>query len=590
MTIQIETSKSGVPTAKLQIGEKELYLHSKYDPVKEAVRNIGSLEGYGLNTVFILFGLGLGYNLYELSKYARENLIIILEPNEELYLYSKELEHIKPIIENENVISLAGNACFNIYEILKQNTSIENYNHFKLYTLPYYDKIYADFYSQLLSIIHSYNLELQVQVNAIEKLSSQISRNLAENLPYIIEGYSIISFKEIFKDCPAVIVSAGPSLEKNIDELKDVQDKAVIFAGVRTLKPLLDRGIIPHFLCNIDPQDITYELAKDHMDLSIPVISLVHGNHILVEEWKGKKIFITDDKLKNLVEYIFGERQDTIEVGGSVANSSTAIATYMGCNPLILVGQDLAFTDQKHHSDIASKVCEEDQKESSGDLLVEDIYGNRIPTSSQLYYYLNWFENYIKDHSNNTFIDATEGGAKIKGTKIMTLKDTIIKYCDQHINPKDKIKLIMESKGNNVYYKGIEKLKNVLKELRVIKKCSKSNLEWSLELKRYYEGKSREKFNKILYQLDRNDEAINKAVLANELLFYYKQPGLLQIAQEFEPKIIEKEENAYQRILEKNEKLYKLQYNAAVHFEKTIETLIEENEIKLLTAFIKIQS
>ena len=155
MTIQIETSKSGVPTAKLQIGEKELYLHSKYDPVKEAVRNIGSLEGYGLNTVFILFGLGLGYNLYELSKYARENLIIILEPNEELYLYSKELEHIKPIIENENVISLAGNACFNIYEILKQNTSIENYNHFKIYTLSYYDKIYAEFYNQLLGIIIS---------------------------------------------------------------------------------------------------------------------------------------------------------------------------------------------------------------------------------------------------------------------------------------------------------------------------------------------------------------------------------------------------------------------------------------------------
>jgi hypothetical protein len=590
MTIQIETSKSGAPTAKLQIGEKELYLHSKYDPLKEAIRNIGSLEEYGLNTVFILFGLGLGYNLYALSKYAKENIIVIIEPNEELYLYVKELEHVKPILEKATVISLVGNACFNIYEILKQNTSIENYNHFKIYTLSYYDKIYAEFYNQLLGIINKYNLELQVQVNAIEKLSSQISTNLIENIPYIIEGNSITSFKDSFKNCPAIIVSAGPSLEQNIEHLKDIMDKAVIIAGVRTLKPLLERGIIPHFLCNIDPQNVTYELAKDYIELSIPFISLVHGNHILVEEWRGKKIFITDEKLKKLTEYISEEKQDIIKVGGSVANSSTAIATYMGCNPIILIGQDLAFTNAKHHSDIAAKISEEDHKDSPGDLLVEDIHGNRIPTSSQLYYYLNWFENFIRENSTTIFIDATEGGAKIKGTMIMTLEDAIIKYCNKDINAKDKIGHIIEKKENTVYNNGIEKLKNVLKELKVVKKCSKSNLEWTLELKRYYEGKSREKFKNILHQLDKNDEEINKAILANELLFYYKQSELLQIAQQYEPKIIENDQDSYKRIIEKNESLYKLQYNAAVHFEKILEEFIEENEIKLFTAYITILS
>ena len=179
--------------------------------------------------------------------------------------------------------------------------------------MSYYDKIYAEFYNQLLGIINKYNPELQVQVNAIEKLSSQISTNLIENIPYIIEGNSITSFKDSFKNCPAIIVSAGPSLVQNIEHLKDIMDNDVIIGGVRTLKPLLERGIIPHFLCNIDPQNVTYELAKDYIELSIPFISLVHGNHILVEEWRGKKIFITDEKLKTYGIYI-REKQDIIKV------------------------------------------------------------------------------------------------------------------------------------------------------------------------------------------------------------------------------------------------------------------------------------
>ena len=77
---------------------------------------------------------------------------------------------------------------------------------------------------------------------------------------------------------------------------------------------------------------------------------------------------------------------------------------------------------------------------------MEDIHGNRIPTSSQLYYYLNWFENFIRENSTTIFIDATEGGAKIKGTMIMTLEDAIIKYCNKDINSKDKIGHIIEKR------------------------------------------------------------------------------------------------------------------------------------------------
>lgn len=588
MTIEIETSKTGLPTAKLKIGEKSVYLHSKYDPLKEAERTIGSLEKYNANTVFILFGLGLGYHLFQLFKYIRGNTVIVIEPNEELYEYTSNFQHINPLLNQPNVISLIGNSCINIQKVLKKTTSIDHYNNYKVYTISYYEKIYYDFYSHLIQGISEWNCGLNVQINAINRLSKRMSDNIVENIQYILQESTITNFKDIFKDYPVVIVSAGPSLDKNIDDLKDKQDKVIILAGVRTLKPLVERGIIPHFLLNIDPQFITYELVQDYLDLEIPLISLIHGNHILVEEWKGPKIFIIDERQKSLIEYLTGKQQDIIETGGSVANASAAIADYMGCNPIILIGQDLAFTNRKHHSDIASNTTETEEKTNS-QLFIEDINGNKISTSPQLYYYLNWFEEFIENHPDSCFVDATEGGAKIKGTEVLALQNTMNRYCKNLINPSKIMDQLINIKATHPLNKKLKKLKEIYKKLQTVKIHSKSNMELSLTLRKIYEGKSKENIKKVMSEMDYNDKKIDNTLIANELIFYDKQPELLSIAQEYVPKLIESEEQSNTRIIDKNEKLYKVQYHSVKVFEKTIKEMIEANEVKVFSAIIHIK-
>lgn len=113
-----------------------------------------------------------------------------------------------------------------------------------------------------------------------------------------------------------------------------------------------------------------------------------------------------------------------VDTGELVATTGLDVAIKMGCNPIIFVGQDLAFTDNKTHSkDIFSK----DIIENNNLRDVEDIYGNTVKTSKNLYIYLRWIQNRIYKEEDIQFIDSTEGGAKIKGTKVMRLSEVIDK-------------------------------------------------------------------------------------------------------------------------------------------------------------------
>jgi len=105
----------------------------------------------------------------------------------------------------------------------------------------------------------------------------------------------------------------------------------------------------------------------------------------------------------------------------------------MGCNPIVFVGQDLAFSQEKTHSEQANhkKITNQNRLRK-----VLDINGNEIYTSKNLYIYLRWFENRIKEENNISFIDSTEGGALIDGTKIMTLNKSMEKFCTEDNNEK----------------------------------------------------------------------------------------------------------------------------------------------------------
>lgn len=155
-----------------------------------------------------------------------------------------------------------------------------------------------------------------------------------------------------------------------------------------------------------------------------------------------------------------------------------AIAVYLGCNPIIFIGQDLAYTDGKYHADSCNDTTESDTVDDM--IEVEGIDGNKVFTNSVWHTFLMWMEKFIIHNPNNIYIDATEGGAKIHGTKIMPLRQAITKYCIQDGFIQDKIHTIVKS---NQARDIDEKLQRLLVNLKVdldkVHKVSSQGLERS---------------------------------------------------------------------------------------------------------------
>ncbi len=129
------------------------------------------------------------------------------------------------------------------------------------------------------------------------------------------------------------------------------------------------------------------------LEINVPIIVLSTCDKNVMLSYKGQKLIALQEGYTPAEEYAKLNNHKLVQTGGSVATTALDVAINMGCNPIIFVGQDLAYTDGKSHSkDTFSK-----SMDSSKNLReVEDVYGNRIYAPKNLYSYLRWIQNRIK--------------------------------------------------------------------------------------------------------------------------------------------------------------------------------------------------
>jgi len=123
----------------------------------------------------------------------------------------------------------------------------------------------------------------------------------------------------------------------------------------------------------------------------------------------------------------------------SAGNMAFKVAESLGCNPIILIGQDLAFSrDGRTHA--AGSVYGENQQLPPGEVL--EVMGNdgeSIMTNRTWYSFLRAYEMDLLNYSG-TCINATEGGAYITGTLVMPLQEAIDKHAQEEFYPRDTIR------------------------------------------------------------------------------------------------------------------------------------------------------
>ncbi len=283
--------------------------------------------------------------------------------------------------------------------------------------------------------------------------NSQVSfRNAMMNLDYYATSAGVESLKDVCKGKPAVVVSAGPSLGRNLDVLCDpnVRKSVVVIAAQTVLKQMLALGIKPDFVAALDYHEISkrfYEGISAEDVEGVRLIVEAKANPAILNAFPGEVLCVWDDLLDNLLGEELTREMGRLTMGGTVAHLCYYFARYLGCDPVIFIGQDLGFTDGQYYSAGAAihqvwsgelnahntlEMMEWQRIVRMKGLLQKrtDIHGRSIYLDEQMGAYLSQFESQFQQDSASGLIviDASEGGVRKLHTTVMTLVQAIEIY------------------------------------------------------------------------------------------------------------------------------------------------------------------
>ncbi|MBZ9624576.1 DUF115 domain-containing protein [Clostridium sp. FP2] len=575
---KIETSKDNKKIIRINIDNKSIYLGSKYAVDRDIEAFKSTIGQINANNIIVIWGFGTGEHILELLREASINTkILVIEPDEKILIENILSDNIANIFKDDRVFMLNYKKG-NVKKFLSNTVKEVEINNIKIVTYANYDKVYSKEYKEFSEGFIEFVNDVIIGMSTSLHFSKQYFECFARNINKIVDSTMINQLRDKFKGMPAIIVSAGPSLEKNVRLLKDIQDKFIIITGSRTLKTLLEKDIKPDFVCSVDPGEYSYKVIEKMLNCDVPLVFSEVSNYKMVKEYKGKKIFFEDIDFRDITDNLLGIAVDGLWQGGSVAHVCISFAAYLGCNNIIFIGQDLAYTNNKYHADSAKTNINNVIDKDDDYIYVDDIYGKKVPTTIVLDFYRKNIEEMILEYKEVTFINSTEGGANIKGTLIKSLQQSINEYSYNQCIGKN-IKDILNSKplvDKQVVYKNIIK---ILKSIKNIEELCRNAIVDTASMYKYYDGNILIDINYILNKLDKLDFKLNKEVEKVQSIkkLYAPLVAKIMISDEFKEKQGESEKEKGKRLALKSEAIYKglleIMKEAKNEFEKVIEDL-----------------
>ncbi len=426
-------TKNEKPNAKVN----GYFLHSNYNPEAEADKYIDKnyKEGY-LN---ILFGYGLGYIANAIAKKYGNTDILVYDP-----LFSSL--NIEGKDKIEGVFS----------DLQDFYTRSEDYiadfdRKVNILLSPNYDKIFDKEYKEFLDFIRHIQIEDIVNENTIRFFGDLWQENYIMNLYYVHKDQSL---KELFNkyDCPVILASGGPSLTKQLPLLKKMEDKCLIISAGSTINSLLAAEITPDYVVTMDGGESNYFHFKNIKNNNFDLIYGLGNAWKIERDFKGSRYsfcFYGEDSIQKRIKEGLGKDLPMLSTGGTVAITALEIASKISTGPIAIIGQDLAYTNNKSHAENNNHYSELTDEFFKEDMAfeVEGYYGEPVKTNHQFNSMRKSIERLnIRLHNQHTIFNCTEGGVKIKGMPQLDFEA----FCETYIDDiKNITKVEVQNQINN---------------------------------------------------------------------------------------------------------------------------------------------
>lgn len=290
---------------------------------------------------------------------------------------------------------------------------------------PALEQQFADPVKSAKRIAAQIVLGAQANDAARREFAGRYLLNSLTNLPVICSEGDVTALRGIFAGVPGIVVAAGPSLDQNIEALKNAEGRALIIAVDTAVRPLLAAGIRPHLAVAVDPSEFnarhirglpntqgTWLVAEGSLDPSV------------FPQYDGRTFtFRVSDHhpWPWLAEHELD--RGTLRAWGSVLTTAFDLACHVGCDPVAFVGADLAYTNDllyctntvyepewRHVPTVAARAEEVRswlaQRPTS---MSPDIHGNSVLTAPHFVQFRDWLAARSLDCSTK-IVNATGAG------------------------------------------------------------------------------------------------------------------------------------------------------------------------------------
>ncbi|EHJ7722094.1 motility associated factor glycosyltransferase family protein, partial [Campylobacter coli] len=307
------------------------------------------------------------------------------------------------------------------------------------------------------------NIEIVIRDSGLNSnLSFQSYFHFLQNIPSMLES---IPFQRILsqrknKFDNAIVVSAGPSLTKQLPLLKACQDKAVIFCADGALSMLEKEGIVPDYVTNLDFTDLAMKFFQNKENkTSLNILSCAtHPN--VAHSLKAENCMIV---LRNKALYQRFNFNDFgyIDTGTHVSHFSYTLALALGFKNIIMIGQDLAFDEEGNSHSKGFDFGEKFSGEENIDKLKIPAYAGK----GEVLTHITWNDYRIKleylfacNEQKAKFYNATEGGARINFTEELSFKECCEKLLTKEKPQFELPKSLTKNRSDKLLVKFKEKI------------------------------------------------------------------------------------------------------------------------------------
>ncbi len=421
---------------------KNTLIHDAKGAIEESERIVSTINDIN-DSIRIVYGLGLGYLVDLMAQKIKKGRILVYEPNLDLLSFVLSIAQIDAIA-NDRVFIYNDESQFldKINKITNHETtlSISFLNSYK--NLFFYD--IKKIFNKAQNILGEKIINHNTLINKSEEAISYSTKNLVN----IIKNPPLDSIKNIYKGKTALILSAGPSLAKNLDLIKNNQDKFVVFAVNRVVNLLIENSICPNFVVNIESIDTLRQFRGiDTKKLCFILEGFTNPKIHALETKKTFNYLSCDNFLNPWIRECL-KIDNNLKSIGTVTYSALSSACLMGFKKIILLGSDLAFQNGDCYSKTQgwyeelecvlegeeylikpknydkflqsfkndkTKLREYLNKLNKNLCTVVNEQGKLIPSRLDYSFYINHLSNFILNHKNIDFINCSKGGALIKG-------------------------------------------------------------------------------------------------------------------------------------------------------------------------------